>query len=81
MSNAERDVKATKEDIEQLSKMGATATAFSNCTSQCNTESGLYKSFGTLLSKLDIFVEIVDDISKVSSAWGYNFTTLIEILF
>lgn len=81
MSNAERDVIATKEDIEQLSKTGATTTAFSNCTSQFNTESSLYKSVGTLLSKLDIFVGIVDDISKVSSARGYNFATLIEILF
>lgn len=69
ISNAELDVKTANEDIKQLMKMRAGSTtiaAIADGISQLSTEDDLYKSIGTFLSKLDVFVGFVDEISKVS---------------
>lgn len=69
LSNAELDVRVANSDIQQLSKMEAgstTISALTDVSSQFNIESDLYKTIGTLFSKLDVLVGFIDDVSKVS---------------
>lgn len=76
MTNAELEVNAANEDIQQKPKMEEESTpiaALADAVSQISTEGEFYNSVGVLLSKLDVLVGFIDDLSKVCSIYGYEF--------
>lgn len=69
MSGAGNDIKTATQDIQQLKQtetVAMTATIIADGVTQPSTGSNLYTSIADLFSKLDVFIKLVDDLSKVS---------------
>lgn len=71
MSGVGNDLQAATQDIQRLKQteagtMVVSASVIVDSITQPSTGSNLYTSIADLLSKLDVFIKLVDELSKVS---------------